>query len=165
MVEGDLKLDRCLIAVGDLGPTARGDLARLAGEYEVAVAGCEDSYAAVAELAVRPGRNALVVGHLAELTRDNGIFFTIAARNGAKCCCLRKPDGPSDHEHVLAAVHAGVYLVSGNGDLAAAIEDWLAQERRRAASSLEDYPLFRNDEEFRATDAELNALLEPEVDG
>jgi hypothetical protein len=164
MVEGDLKLDRCLIAVGDLGPTAGGDLARLAGEYEIRMAGCEDSYAAVAELAARPARSTLVVGHLVELTRENGAFFSIAARNGARCCCLRKPDGPSDHEDVIAAIHAGVYLVSGNGDLTAAVEDWLAREARRVDPPLADYPL-RHDEEFRATDAELNALLEPEMDG
>ncbi len=165
MVEGELKLDRCLIAVGNLGPTAGGDLARLADAYELEVAGCEDSCAAVAELTARPGRRTLVVGHLAELTRDNGAFFAIAARNGATCCCLRKPHGPSDHEDVVAAVHAGVYLVSGNGDLTAAVEDWLAQEGRRVDESLEDYPLFRNNEEFRATDDELNALLDPEMDG
>ena len=129
-----------------------------------AFAGCEDACAAVAELAVRPGRRALVVGHLAELTRDGGVFFTIAARNGAQCCCLRKPDGPADHEDVIAAVHAGGYLVSGNGDLTAAVEDWAAREGRRV-DSLEDYPLFRNDEEFRTTDDELNALLDPEMDG
>jgi hypothetical protein len=97
--------------------------------------------------------------------RDNGVFFAIAARNGAKCCCLRKPQGPPDHEDVMAALRAGVYLVSGNGDLAAAVQDWLAQEGRRVDSCVEDYPLFRNDEEFRATDDELNALLDPEMDG
>jgi hypothetical protein len=163
MVEGDLKLDRCLIAVGDLGPTASGDLTRLAGEYEIGLAGCADSYAAVAELAARPGRRTLVVAHLAELTRENAAFFSIAARNGARCCCLRKPDGLSDHEEVLVAIQAGADLVSGNGDLVAAVKGWLAAEARRAEAQAGNR-LAGADDDFRTTDDELSALLEPEMD-
>jgi hypothetical protein len=163
MVEGDLQLDRCLIAVGDLGPTAAGDLARLAGEYEIGLAGCADSYTAVAELAAKPGRSTLVVGRLAELTRDHAAFFSIAARNGARCCCVRKPDGLADHEEVLAALQAGAYLVSGNGDLVAAVKSWLAAEMRRAEMQAAPRPASGEDE-FRTTDAELSALLGPETD-
>ena len=49
MVEGDLKLDRCLIAVGNLGPTAGGDLARLAGALHHMVGGREQRAAAERE--------------------------------------------------------------------------------------------------------------------
>ncbi len=163
MVEGDLKLDRCLIAVGDLDPTAAGDLVRLAGEYEIGLAGCADSYTAVAALAARSGRSTLVVGRLTELTRENAAFFSIAARNGARCCCLRKCDGFSDHERVVAALQAGAYLVNGNGDLAAAVRDWLAAETRRAEAQAARRPAH-GDDDFRTTDAELSALLGPEMD-
>ena len=162
MVEGDLKLDRCLMAVGDLGRTAGDELARLAQEHEIAICSREDLYSAVAELAARSSGRTLVIGRLSELTRENSVFFSIAARNGAACCCLQPADGPSNGSDVVAAVQAGARLIAGNGDLAHAIEEWLAADRVADTTSLNDLGLA--DEEFRTTQAELSALLGPETD-
>lgn len=151
------------MAVGDLGRTAMADVARLAGEHEIRVAVCEDSYSAVAELAGRAGRSSLVIGHLAELARENSVFFSIAARNGARCCCLRKAERPSDSEDAVAAIQAGARLISGNGDLVTAVENWLAEDGDHAGAAVESH-WTRRDEDFRTTQAELSALLGPGMD-
>jgi hypothetical protein len=164
MVEGDLKLDRCLMAVGDLGATTATDLVRLAGEYEIALATCDNIYMAVAELASQPERPTLIVGQLEELTRENGVFFPIAARNGARCCCRLKANEPSDCAAMTVAVQKGARLISGNGDLAVAIGDWLAAGPNRAVVPAADERECA-DEDFRTTQAELSALLGQELDG
>jgi hypothetical protein len=162
MVEGELKLDRCLIVVGDLGRPVADDLARLAGERAFDLAPCRDSYLAVAELASEPDRSTLVVGPIEELTRDS-VFFTIAARNGARCCCLHASDRPSAGENVIAAVRAGATL-AGSGNLAAVIDDWLSTERRSQAPSASEDMTGQDEEEYRTTQAELSALLGQEMD-
>jgi hypothetical protein len=162
MVEGELKLDRCLMAVGDLDGPAAADLARLAGEYEIAVTACENIYAAVAELAGRPDRDTLIVGQLEELTRENGAFFAIAARHSARCGCWLRADRPSDGAALTAAVQGGARFINGNSDLAVMLADWFAADRDNANTPVAN-DLRRVDEELRTTQAELSALLGQEM--
>ena len=119
MVEGDL--GRRLMAVGGSRDRLTGEALRLAAEYEVEGARCDDIYSAVAELARGRRCCTLVVGPLRELARDDGHFFRVAARNGARCAVLLEQPGPNDRRMVLAPVcrafHAGECAVVGKQGL------------------------------------------------
>jgi len=127
----------------------------VAAEYELAVARCDDVYSAVAELACRR-RCALVVGRLAELTKENGQFFHVAARNEARCAVLLEA---AERRSVLTAVRAGAWLMDSADELGAVVETWLTGPGHPPSLSRPAR------EEFRATEAELDALLGQDVDG
>jgi hypothetical protein len=155
-VEGDSRLDRCLITVGDCHEILSAKVARLAAGHDVERVSCEDIYSAVAELAGRRDRCVLVVGPLRELASEKGVFFGLAARNAARCVCVSPADRPLDCEEVVTAVRAGASVVSRAEDLFDLIEDWLA-----GGGCVTDPRGGRRtvDDNLRATEAELDALL------
>lgn len=157
MVEGDLA--RRLIAVGDSHDRWVTDVLRVVAEYELAAARCDDIYAAVADLAGDHGGRALVVGSLRELARENGQFFRVAARNGARCGVLLEGSGAAERRDVLVAVRAGAWVIDTIDEVRVIVETWLAGPGcpLGAPRSVGD--------EFRATEAELDALLGQKADG
>lgn len=156
MVEGDL--GRRLIAVGGSHDRWVEVVLRVAAEYELAAARCDDVYAAVAEMAGTPGGCILAIGSLRELAREHGQFFRIAARHGACCAVLLTKPGVAERRDIVAAVRAGAWVIDTIDEIQGIVETWLAgsgsHSRRRSA-----------DEGFRATEAELDALLGQEADG
>jgi hypothetical protein len=157
MVEGDF--GRRLIAVGSARDGLVTETLRLAAEYEVSGARCDDIYAAVAELAGGRRGCVLVVGSLRELASEEGRFFQVAARNGARCGVFLERPGLTERREVLAAVRAGATVIDAVDEIRGVVEAWLADGGR-----LPDVPRLAGDE-FRATDAELDALLGQEADG
>jgi len=163
MVDGDLRSHLGVLLVGAVRDDIAGGLTRLTSEYEAALIRCNDVYAAVAELAVSPQRSMLVVGRLRDLARENGRFFIIAARNAVRCCGVLDEDAPLERDEILAAVRLGVSVVAGVDEVRGVFEDWLGVERRVPGQSGAFSPL--GSDEFRASEAELNALLGLDADG
>lgn len=159
MVEGDLGHPLVIIAVATGQDVLTVDLSRLADEYEVDMIRCEDVYAAVAELALSRDRRALVVGRLRELAKEKRRLFGIAARHGARCCALLDPETSAQRSAILAALRAGVSVVETTAEIQNVLAAWLAGKEARCSA-----PIVCFDEEYRATEAELNALLGQETD-
>jgi hypothetical protein len=159
MVEGDLGHPLVIIAVAAGQDVLTVDLSRLADEYEVDMIRCEDVYAAVAELALCRDRRALIVGRLGELAKEKRRIFGIAARHGARCCALLDPVTPVQRSAILAAMRAGVSVVETAVEIRGVLAVWLAGKENRCAG-----PNVCFDEEYRATEDELNALLGQESD-
>ena len=157
MVEGD---SGCrLIAVGDLQDPLATEALRVAAEFEVAAVRCDDVYTAVAELAGGPRCCTLVVGPLRELARENNHFFLVAARHGARCVVLLEPPGTTERRDVLTAVRAGAWVIDALAEVREVVASWLAGPGCRPGTSR------LAPDEFRATEAELDALLGQEADG
>ncbi len=159
MVEGDLGHHLVIIVVAAGQDVLTVDLSRLADEYEVDVIPCADVYAAAAELALSRDRRALVVGRLRELAKEKRRLFGIAARHGARCCALLDPETPLERSTALAAMRAGVSVVETTAEIRAVLAAWLAGKEGRYSG-----PIVCFDEEYRATEDELNALLGQESD-
>ena len=158
MVDGDLGRHLAVLVVADTHDALAADLSGLAGEYEVDVIRCEDVYTAVAELALLRGRRVLVVGRLRELAKENRRVFAIAARHGARCCGLLDPETPVERDVILASMWAGVSVVDTTDDIRGVFAAWLSGSECRFPE-----PVVCLDEEYRATEAELNALLGQET--
>ncbi|MBN1360191.1 MAG: hypothetical protein JW993_06345 [Sedimentisphaerales bacterium] len=160
MVEGDSARHPCVLVVGDALDELVAQTLRVANEYEVDVTRCDDIYWAVAELAGRRHGSVLLVGRFGALAREHGRLFVVSVRNGARCCCLLDRDNPSGQDRLLAAGQAGVVFIGRVEEVESILVDWLAGHRCRDGVG----GCWLTDDEFRATEAELNALLGREVD-
>ncbi len=129
---------------------------------------CDNVYAAVTRIwRKRRSRRILAVGTIQELTREKDAFFRIMAAHVIPCCCLLDKTGPVGRKNLLAAAAFAVRLLDAVADVRSVLEEWRAtppprgEPRVAPASS----GRCRNDvadtsyEEFRATEAELSALL------
>ena len=159
MVEGDPGRRLCVIVVRGLRRQLVTELTSLAAEYEVDVALCDDVYATVAELARSASRGALVIGQLRELVKENGRLFRVAVRNGARCCVWLDVEDPGERTEVLGVVRAGASVVERTEEIRGMVEDWLARTGRYLGRTR------ATDEQWLASEAELNALLGQEADG
>lgn len=162
MSGGSSGLDPCIIVVGDPCSEFVRAIVRLAREYEVETVQCDDVYSAVAATARATGRRALIVGAMRELAREDSRFFQIAEGNAWRCCCLLEKGPAAGCSGVLTALRAGVSIVGDAREVRPILRDWLADDGRRVARrSLCDLA----DEDLRATEAELSALLGHGTDG
>ncbi len=156
MAAGDSGRDPCVIVVGDPCSEFVRATVRLAQQYEVEAVQCEDVYAAVAASAQASGRQTLVIGALRDLAREDHRFFRIAEANALRCCCLIEKDLGAASRGILAALRTGAAFVENRNQIDAVFSEWLAHGAGRAARvSLRDLM----DEDLRATEAELSALL------
>jgi hypothetical protein len=161
MVEGDSARHPCVVVVGDTRDDLVVQTLRLTSEYEVDVARCDDIYSTVVELAARGRRCVLLIGRFRDMAKEAGRLFALASRSGARCCCLLERNDPAGQGDVLAAVRAGVWLAGRVEEIEPILRDWLAGNgchRGLGGGCL-------TDDEYRATEAELNALLGREIDG
>jgi hypothetical protein len=158
------------VVVGDPSSELVQTTMRLAREGEIGAVPCANVYAAVAQIAQAAGRRVLVAGTIQELARENGAFFRIAAAQAIPCCCLLDQTGPVGRKNLHAALAAGVRLVEAVADVRGVLKEWLATPQPRGTPQVpqETSPpseRHRGDaadtpyEEFRATEAELSALL------
>jgi hypothetical protein len=170
MARNDAGLGSCVVVVGDPSSELVQTTRQWAREGEIDVVLCEDVYAAVVRIVQAGGRRVLALGTMRELTRENGAFFRIAAAHAIPCCCWLDRTGPVGRKDVHAALEAGVRLVDAVADVRRILKEWLGtpppegtprparqaapSQRGRGAAADTSY------EEFRATEAELNALLE-----
>ncbi len=159
MVEGDLGRHLAVIVVAAARDPLTTSVARQAADSEVEAVRCDDVYTAVAELALSRGRCILVVGRLGELARERYRFFAIAARNNARCCALAGAGAAAERSVILAAIRAGVSVVGTVDEIKGVFDAWLAGGGCDSSDAV-----VHLDEEYRATDAELNALLGHEGD-
>ena len=159
MVEGDSRRRVCLIVGGMSRDRWITELRRITVNYQVSVARCDNIYTAVTELVRRRNQSVLVVGLLCDLTPEEGRFFSVASRNGARCCAVLEGPRPVAAGALMAAVRGGAAVVDRVDDVRGVIEHWLSgmgYHWERAALAQEEY---------RATEAELKALLGQEADG
>jgi hypothetical protein len=159
MAAGGSHLQPGVILVGDQRDRLVGAALQAAREYELEVIFCPDVYCAAAELARGSGRCLMVIGTSGELVREEGRLFALARAGGAHCCCLLDEAASGEREQVLAAVRGGAQLVGQEQELRDALDAWLAAggcHRRRGDV---DFP-----DDYRATEAELSALLGQEND-
>ncbi len=159
MVEGDLGRRFAVILVAAAHDPLTTSVAGLAADSEVAVARCDDVYTAVAELALSRSQCVLVIGRLRDLAKERGRFFAIAARTKARCCALLEAEAPVERSVLLAAMRAGVSIVGTADEIERVFDAWLAGGGCQSSDAA-----ARLAEEYRATEAELNALLGQESD-
>jgi hypothetical protein len=159
MVEGDPGHRLCVIVVRELREQVVAEVTRVAADYEVDVTLCDDVYGAVVVLARSTGSCALTVGRLRELARENGRFFRVAARNGARCCAWLDEDDPAERNVVLSVVRAGASVIDRIEEIGGVVENWLARTGCHGDGT------GATDQQWRASEAELNALLGQEADG
>jgi hypothetical protein len=99
----------------------------------------------------------MVVGRLADLALEKGRFFGLARENGVHCCCLLDQATTAGREEVLVAAREGTHLAGNVEEIRSVLDAWLAAGGCDAAGG------FLNEED-RATEAELRALLGQETD-
>jgi hypothetical protein len=160
----------CVVVVGDPGGELVQTTVRLARERETDTVTCDDVYAAVAQIAKAAGRRVLALGTMQELAGENGAFFRIAAANGIRCCCLLDQVISARRSDLLAALGGGATIFGDVQDVRSLLDQWLAPPQGRGSPRiLRDASQARrlsrdgadaSYEEFRATEAELSALLE-----
>jgi len=165
MVKDNPGLGLFLVVVGDpQGEFVQATL-RLAREGEVEATVCDNVYAAVVKMAGTRGRQVLVLGAMQELAKEEGAFFRIVAAHAVRCGCLCDQSLPAARKELLAALQAGVTVLGDLQDVRRFLKEWLALSARgprdaapgkRQTRRAEEMPC----EEFRATAAELSALLE-----
>lgn len=160
MVEGGPGRHRLVVVVAAAHDALATATTRLAAEYELDVRRCDDVYAAVAEVALPQDRCILVVGRLEELAKEDRRFFAIAARHGARCCALLEGAASMEPNVVPTALHTGAFLVGTTGEIRGVFDAWLAAPGGCPSSEA----TICLDEECRASEAELNALLGQEID-
>ncbi len=145
-----------MIVVGDPCSEFVRTMVRLAREREVEAVPCSDAYSAVAEIGGLSGRRALIVGTMRELTRENGRFFELAAADAIRCCCLLDTRAAAGRDGVLSASRAGAAVISDLREAEEALTEWLAGDGDRPRRLA---PRDLLDDDLRATEAELRALL------
>jgi hypothetical protein len=137
----------------------------LSGQHSIDFICCDDVYSAVGELAKSERPNVLVAGRIRQLSKEQGRFFHIVREKGYRCCCLADGDANRQREFVLAANETGAFIInepveiedvvrkllSGNGECAPG-----KKGGRRRTHFFKD--------EFLTTRAELDALLEVQLD-
>jgi len=134
-----------------VGPPADGFPRRckaLLSDKRVNFTPCPDVYAAVACLARKPA-GLLIVGRLAELGREGGRFFELAARYGHRCCCLAN----NKSTHLPPSPHMAI--ASDIPQLLKTIQGLLAPPQPQKTPRKTEF----DKDKFKATDAELKALL------
>ena len=151
MLAGDSHLQPGVVVVGSKRARVVTETLQLADEYELDVIRCADVYSTAAELAKDSRRCLMVIGTLGELAREEGRFFALAETGGA--------DG-TEREQVLMAVRGGAQLVGQAEELRSALDAWLAAGGCRAEGGDAEFL----DEDCRATEAEISALLGQEKD-
>ena len=161
MAGGSSGLGPRVIVVGDPCTEFVRRMVRLACEREVETVQCNDAYVAVAEMAGLSGRRGLIVGTMHELARENGRFFEIAATDAIPCCCLVDSHAASGRDGVLTASRAGATVIGDLREAEEVLTAWLAGNGRRPGRLT---PQDLLDDDLRATEAELRALLGPQTD-
>lgn len=161
MAGGSSGLGPRVIVVGDPCSEFVRRMVRRACEREVETVRCDDAYAAVAEMAGLTGRRALIVGTMRELARENGRFFEIAAADAIPCCCLLDPCAATGRDGILTASRAGATVIGDLREAEEVLTEWLAGDGRRPGRLT---PQDLLDDDLRATEAELSALLGPQTD-
>jgi hypothetical protein len=162
MTGGSSGIDPCFVVVGDPCSEFVRTMVRLAREYQVEAVLCDDVYSAVVATARAGGRTTLVVGSIRELAREDNRFFQLAEANSLRCCCLMEKGAVLESAGMLNAVRTGAAIVSEAREVRAVLKEWLATGGHRAVrKSLYDLA----EEDLRATEAELAALLGQGTDG
>lgn len=148
-----------ILVIGDRDSRFVQEAARLARRHGLGVTSCEDVYSAAAELALSSGQFVAVAGLLRHLATGKGDFMALASRRGVPCCCLLDANRSADRRGLAAAVRRGVHVIGEPAEMREFLEDRLGAAGRSPgdedALSAEDY---------RATEAEIDALLGQETD-
>lgn len=133
----------------------------LLGNCGIRYSHCSDVYCAVEALSKIDCVNGIVIGRFDELNREQGRFFQMAGERGFSCWCLIDSNPQRQWGQVRAAIEAGAFVISKPEQ----IREAAAKLPVKRAGSPPDEKVSRTacgfiKDEFIASDAELDALLE-----
>lgn len=124
---------------------------------------CDSLYAAAGALShVSENDKILVVGSLAELSREAGRFFQICSRRPElRCLCFIRPEAEQPRR-ISAAVRRGTLVAGDMEDFQEAVDEWskgwTIQQETVSSNKAAGKRLIR--EELTVSQAEFEALLE-----
>ena len=137
----------------------------LSDQHNIDFIYCDDIYSTVGELAKGKRTNVLVTGRIRHLSEEQGRFFHMVREKGYRCCCLADGDAIRYREFILTAIETGAFIINEPAEIEDVFVKLLSgneecvhgkKGRRRRASIFKD--------EFLTTRAELDALLEVQLD-
>jgi len=126
---------------------------------------CDDVYSSIGELAKSKGPNVLVIGRFGQLSKEQGRFFHILRKRSYTCCCLVDRGLARNQKQILTALETGVFIINKPAEIEEVVvkllvgkRDWPSEKKEncRASNFIK--------EEFLTTKAELDALLEVQLD-
>ena len=139
------------------------DVTHLLVRRGIEVTFCDSVYAAAGEFAhLQANEHLLVVGSLAELSKEAGSFFKICSRkDNVKCLCFNNRPA-EQHKTVSAVVRRGALVISDMDDFQKEVDEWLKerpiQKKKLLSSKTQTGKVTK--EELTVSQLELKALLE-----
>ena len=121
---------------------------------------CEDVYSAVATLAKNDiAENALIIGRVEQLSREEGYLFQKLQGSNLVCCCFAGGNLVHRQKQILSATEAGAFVIDDPAGMRELIAKFSAGGLARSSSEIKDESFSAFDDEFIVTEAEMDALL------
>lgn len=121
---------------------------------------CEDVYSAVATLAKNDiAENALIIGRVEQLSREEGYLFQKLQGSNLVCCCFADGNLVRRQKQILSAMEAGAFVIDDPAGMRELIAKFSAGSLARSSSEIKNKSLSAFDDEFIITKAETDALL------
>jgi len=153
------------VVVGNCTDEFTSSAAELLDSYAIEFILCPDIYSAAGRLAKdQISRNILVIGHIRDLSKEKGRFLQKISEKGLYCCCLAENGWPQGYKYprqLLSGLTQGSVFVINDFEDIRQIITGLSANKKAVTNVLKgknDFSGF-NGEQFRATKAELEALL------
>jgi hypothetical protein len=140
----------CAIVIAGKYASFKTDVAQCLAHWGQDVTFCDNIYLAVGQLSQRQTEGQIiVVGSLADLSREEGGFFQICSRRkNVKCLCFINENG-QEQKAIVRAVNKGALIISDIDEFRAAAEKLIQSEQGKPLGS-----------RVVISHAELEALLE-----
>jgi len=121
---------------------------------------CEDVYSAVAMLAKNDeAGNALIIGRVEQLSREEGYLFKKLQGSNLVCCCFADGNLVRKQRQILSAIQAGAFVINDPARMRELIAKFSRGDWACSASEIKDKSSSALDDEFIITKAEMDALL------
>lgn len=165
MVNGDGNLQFHIMVVGDETDDFVQHTIDLLEHHGIEFILCDDVYSAVSELTKREGQEGLIIGRVGQLSEEHGRFFHIARRKGHRCCCFVDKNSIRKRKLILNAIETGAFIINKPAEIKKVLIKLLEGngEYRSGKKGFHRTNNFFKDE-FITTRAELDALLEVQLD-
>ena len=178
MSKGDFNSHWQVIVVGGSADEFVRHTTDLLDRHDIEYALCDEVYSAICESAKSKvpapassdasrgsGPNILVIGRFGQLSKEQGRFFHIASEKGYRYCCLVDRDPVRNHKQILAAFESGAFIINKPEEIEEVVVKLLVDNRD--CSPVQNANCKASNfikEEFLTTKAELDALLEVQLD-
>ena len=160
MIKSESIQGLCVIVVGNSRDQLIQYVINLVGGYEVEFSCCDDIYTAVIELAKKTGSNCLVIGRLSDLSKEKGRFLEKTSEKGFGCCCLADKKFTEQQFKISDVNRTHTFIVNEPTEIERVVKTFLPRSGAQSANQkkINGSSDFMKDE-FRTTEAELDALL------